>query len=137
VSPPSRAPEVPSEAVRTPSAGDEVGSCPVCGVLLTGRKDQETCSPRCRAKRHRERQAEARAARDAEIRRLLEAALRLVDGGTAMTRRAILGLTLTLALLAALLAAEAQPGKVARVGVLAGGGSLFHAGFESFRQRLR
>jgi hypothetical protein len=30
-----------------------------------------------------------------------------------------------------------QASKVARIGVLAGGGHLFRAGFESFRQRLR
>ena len=78
---PSGPPKVQPEGVRTPSAGDGVGSCPVCGVPLTGRKDQETCSPKCRAKRHRQRQAEARAVRNAELRRLLEAALRLVDGG--------------------------------------------------------
>jgi putative ABC transport system substrate-binding protein len=40
------------------------------------------------------------------------------------------------AVLGASFAVEAQP-KVARVGVLAGGGSLFQAGLESLRQRLR
>jgi len=52
----------------------------------------------------------------------------------------LIGLVVVLAgtILLAPLAAEAQQApKVARVGVLAGGGSLFHAGFESFRQRLR
>jgi hypothetical protein len=53
----------------------------MCGTPLAGWADQETCSPPCRAKRHRQREAEARAARDAELRRLLVAALRLVDGG--------------------------------------------------------
>ena len=33
--------------------------------------------------------------------------------------------------------AAQQASKVARVGVLAGGGDLFRAGFESFRERLR
>ncbi len=43
-----------------------------------------------------------------------------------------------LILFAAPVAAEAQPApKVAQVGVLAGGGAGFHAGFESFRQGLR
>lgn len=52
--------------------------------------------------------------------------------------RAALTVVLTLTLYAAPLAAQAQQvPKVARVGVLAGGGSGFHAGFEPFRQRLR
>jgi len=49
-----------------------------------------------------------------------------------------LTVVLAIALCAALPAAQAQQApKVARVGVLAGGGDLFRAGFESFRQRLR
>jgi len=48
------------------------------------------------------------------------------------------GLVLAVGLVLSALAGEAQQApKVARVGVLAGGGSLFDAGFESFRQRLR
>lgn len=59
----------------------------MCRAPLAGRGDQETCSPRCRAKRHRQRQAAARADRDQALRRLLatartalEAAERLLHG---------------------------------------------------------
>ena len=49
-----------------------------------------------------------------------------------------LALTVVLALYAAPPTVQAQQApKVARVGVLAGGGSLFQVGLESFRQRLR
>jgi len=49
-----------------------------------------------------------------------------------------LAVVLAIAHYAALPAVEAQQApKVAQVGVLAGGGSLFQTGFESFRQRLR
>ncbi len=55
-----------------------------------------------------------------------------------MSLRVALNITLGVGLLAAPLAAAAQQApKVARVGVLAGGGSVFRAGFEPFRQRLR
>ena len=60
----------PPGSVRTPA----LLSCPICRTTpLRGR--QTVCSPRCRAKRHRQRRDEARHARDAEIREL-EAALR-------------------------------------------------------------
>ena len=49
-----------------------------------------------------------------------------------------LGLGITFARYTAVPTVQAQQApKVARVGVLAGGGSLFQVGFESFRQRLR
>jgi predicted nucleic acid-binding Zn ribbon protein len=49
-------------------------TCPVClKTPLTGR--QEVCSGKCRVARSRQRKAEARRARDVEIRGLLEAAL--------------------------------------------------------------
>jgi hypothetical protein len=72
------------EALRTPLSG--AVECPdrrcrACGHGLTGRQET-TCSPRCRVAWHRRWRAEARAEREAELRRLLEAALRLVDGGT-------------------------------------------------------
>ena len=48
--------------------------CPICRTApLTAR--QEVCSGRCRAARSRQRKAQARRKRDAEIRALLEAAL--------------------------------------------------------------
>lgn len=81
MSSPSSQPEVPPEGVRAPSAGTGVGCCPVCGVPLTGRADQETCSPRCRAQRHRQRQAERLGARDERLRALLTEALRLLGEG--------------------------------------------------------
>jgi predicted nucleic acid-binding Zn ribbon protein len=48
--------------------------CPVCGTAPI-HAGQEVCSARCRVARSRQRKAEARRARDAEIRALLEAAL--------------------------------------------------------------
>lgn len=49
--------------------------CPVCRECPL-RGAQTVCSPKCRAKRHRERRDEARRLRDEEIRGLLESALR-------------------------------------------------------------
>ncbi|MBI2491922.1 MAG: ABC transporter substrate-binding protein [Candidatus Rokubacteria bacterium] len=51
--------------------------------------------------------------------------------------RVALTVALGLALGAGPLVARAQAPRVARVGILAGGGSGFHGGFEPFRQRLR
>ena len=48
--------------------------CPVCQKVPI-HAGQEVCSGRCRAARSRQRKAEARRERDAEIRALLEAAL--------------------------------------------------------------
>ena len=55
---------------------------------MAAREAQKACSARCRAKLHRQARAEALAARDWELRRLLvelqvnvEAALRVLDGG--------------------------------------------------------
>jgi predicted nucleic acid-binding Zn ribbon protein len=65
------------DSVRAPASGGVVASrrCPICGQTpLTGR--QEVCSGRCRAARSRQRKADARRERDAEIRVLLEAALK-------------------------------------------------------------
>ena len=65
-------------SVRTPLQDILDGArCPVCAGPLGGR--QTVCSPRCRAARHRDRLADARRERDGEVRRLLEAALRLLD----------------------------------------------------------
>ena len=66
-------------AVTNAPSGLESPGCPICGRPLTGRR--ETCSGRCRVARHRQRQAEGRAARDAEVRRHAEAIVRLLDGG--------------------------------------------------------
>jgi predicted nucleic acid-binding Zn ribbon protein len=50
--------------------------CPVCGNSLRPR--QRVCSGRCRAELSRRRQAEARQARDEQVRALLLAALALM-----------------------------------------------------------
>jgi len=53
--------------------------CPVCRrAPLLGRRS--VCSPACRAKRHRQGREQARHARDREVRGLLEAALRRLNG---------------------------------------------------------
>jgi hypothetical protein len=49
--------------------------CPVCHKV-TIHDRQEVCSGRCRAARSRQRKAEAQRERDAEMRALLEAALK-------------------------------------------------------------
>jgi len=49
-------------------------TCPVCSTAPIHAR-QEVCSGKCRAARSRQRKAEARRARDGEIRALLEAAL--------------------------------------------------------------
>jgi predicted nucleic acid-binding Zn ribbon protein len=48
-------------------------TCPVCRTAPIHAR-QEVCSGRCRAARSRQRKAEARRERDAEIRALLQAA---------------------------------------------------------------
>ena len=48
--------------------------CPICRKAPIHAR-QEVCTGRCRAARSRQRKAEARRERDAEIRTLLEAAL--------------------------------------------------------------
>lgn len=58
-----------------------VGSCPACGERLSGR--QRACSGKCRAVLSRQRQEQARRERDAEVRGLLEAALRRLGEGVA------------------------------------------------------
>jgi hypothetical protein len=69
-------PEVSLESVHTPLVGSP--RCPVCQrVALRGR--QEVCSAACWRARSRQRQADRLAARDAELRRLLESALRMLD----------------------------------------------------------
>ena len=50
-------------------------TCPVCRTAPIHAR-QEVCSARCRAPRSRHRRAAAQRERDAEIRALLEAALR-------------------------------------------------------------
>jgi len=65
------------EDVRAPARGGVLASrlCPVC-LKVPIHAGQEVCSGRCRAARSRQRKAEARRERDAEIRALLEAALK-------------------------------------------------------------
>ena len=50
-------------------------TCPVCRKVPV-HAGQEVCSGKCRAARSRQRKAEARRERDAEIQALLEAALK-------------------------------------------------------------
>jgi hypothetical protein len=72
---PDSAPDISQESVCTLLVGSR---CPVCGrVELRGR--QTVCSARCRRARSRQRQDEARRARNAEIRELLEAALKKLE----------------------------------------------------------
>jgi predicted nucleic acid-binding Zn ribbon protein len=70
----------PSEAARALVEGSPAGSsertCPICGKPLRPR--QRVCSGRCRAELSRRRQAEARQARDEQVRALLLAALALM-----------------------------------------------------------
>ncbi|PYP38232.1 MAG: hypothetical protein DMD46_02635 [Gemmatimonadetes bacterium] len=69
---PANRAEVPAAGVRTPLRGNGEGAtlCPICRERPL-RGAQTACSPRCRARRHRQRQDEARRARDAEVRALL------------------------------------------------------------------
>ena len=64
------------DGVRAPARGGVLASrlCPVCRKVAIHTR-QEVCSGRCRAARSRQRKAEARRERDAEIRALVEAAL--------------------------------------------------------------
>ena len=64
------------DGARAPARGGVLASrlCPVCRKVPI-HASQEVCSVRWRATRSRERKAETRRERDAEIRALLEAAL--------------------------------------------------------------
>ena len=64
------------DGVRAPARGGVLASrlCPVCQKVPI-HAGQEVCSGRCRAARSRQRKAEARRERDAEIRALLDTAL--------------------------------------------------------------
>lgn len=65
------------------ASGELPRRCQNCGGPLAGRLMKRACSGKCRAAWSRRRQAEARAARDREIRTLLEKALYLLcDGGS-------------------------------------------------------
>jgi predicted nucleic acid-binding Zn ribbon protein len=80
---PSESPPVASPGcVRAPARGGVLASrlCPVCqkAPIHAG---QQVCTGRCRAARSRQRKAEARRARDGEIRALLEAALEKLQEG--------------------------------------------------------
>jgi Uncharacterized protein containing a Zn-ribbon (DUF2116) len=78
---PARMPRLashPQRVLQTPE--DTPGAhCAACGKPVVGRR--QTCSGRCRVARHRQRQAETRAARDAEVRHHAEAIIRLLEGG--------------------------------------------------------
>jgi hypothetical protein len=72
--PPNVAPALPV-AVQTAT----MRACAICGAEVQGERTV-TCSERCRAKRWRRQRDGAREARDAEVRGLLEAALRRLSG---------------------------------------------------------
>jgi predicted nucleic acid-binding Zn ribbon protein len=75
---PSESPPVASPGcARAPARGGVLASrlCPVCQKVPI-HAGQEVCSGQCRAARSRQRKADARRERDAEIRALLEAALK-------------------------------------------------------------
>ena len=76
MSSPESLPVASPDGVRAPARGGVLASrlCPVCRTVPI-HFGQEVCSGRCRAARSRQRKAEARRERDAEIRALLEAAL--------------------------------------------------------------
>jgi predicted nucleic acid-binding Zn ribbon protein len=79
----SKSPPVASpDGVRAPARGGVLASrlCPVCQKVPI-HAGQEVCSGRCRAARSRQRKAEARRERDAEIRVLLEAVLEKLREG--------------------------------------------------------
>ena len=75
--------QVPPGAARALVGDSLVASsdrrCPVCGKSLSPR--QRLCSGRCRAELSRQRQEQARQARDRQIQTLLRAALDLICGG--------------------------------------------------------
>ena len=59
-----------------PANARDLSCCPICGKPLRPR--QRVCSGRCRAELSRRRSAEARQARDEQVRALLLAALTLM-----------------------------------------------------------
>ena len=79
---PETPPGVSTDGVRAPARGGVLASrlCPVCQKVPI-HASQEVCSGRCRAARSRQRKAEARGERDAEIRGLLKAALEKLQEG--------------------------------------------------------
>jgi hypothetical protein len=78
---PSSPPEPLAEAARAllEAPGKRPRRCQKCGQPFTGRATRRTCSGRCRAALSRQRESEAQAERDGEIRELLLQALRLLD----------------------------------------------------------
>jgi hypothetical protein len=75
-------PVVGPDSVRAPARASVLASrlCPVCRKVPIHTR-QEVCSGRCRAARSRQRKAEARRERDAEIRALLEVILEKLREG--------------------------------------------------------
>jgi predicted nucleic acid-binding Zn ribbon protein len=75
-------PEEKSErAAPSPSvvgSGEPSRACPICGRALSGRQ-KSACSDRCRATLSRSRRAEALQVRDQEVRKLLLAAIRILN----------------------------------------------------------
>jgi predicted nucleic acid-binding Zn ribbon protein len=74
-------PQVPPGSARAlvggvPANARDLSRCPICGEPLRPR--QRVCSGRCRAELSRRRQAQARQARDEQVRALLLAALALM-----------------------------------------------------------
>ena len=82
------APAVLSEGVRTRPEKPVVGSpearviCLVCGNAMLPQKGKAVCGAACRRERSRRREADARQARDHEVRMLLETALRKLAEGS-------------------------------------------------------
>jgi hypothetical protein len=89
VSAPDSAPQVPAESVRTHPKPPMIGSpeapdrCQICGRAMRPRKGKAVCGAACRRERSRRREADARRARDHEVRMLLETALRKLAEGPA------------------------------------------------------
>ena len=84
----ARSPARRRHGVRTPNplVVPSARVCGACGRPLgtdgaTPRDGQRACSGKCRAALNRRERAARLATRDAELRRLLEAALRLLGGG--------------------------------------------------------
>ena len=81
MSAPDSAPQVPAESVRTQSEPAVIGSpeapdrCQVCGHAMAPRRGKAVCGPACR------READARRARDHEVRMLLETAPKKLEEG--------------------------------------------------------
>lgn len=88
MSAPQSRPLVPAASVRTQPEAPVIGSAEapdrrqVCGQVMQPRQGKAVCGAACRRERSRRREADARRARDDEVRMLLETALRKLEVGT-------------------------------------------------------